>query len=285
MLKYKIHILLIIIIIIILPSLSMITNFYYLFASLAVVMILIISILLLSVPLYIRISLVLCIAIYYRNNIILTSKIMINGINMAYFNPISKRLNDDIPRTVSNNIFSSQFKLHKEFEKFPSHPTILVCNYCTDRVENIACMMFPTNISIMMRDGLKQTMKFHRIVKWPIFTKAKGNYLDTKNQVLENIKQGRSIFTYVSSYPSLRPEYISKLRSGMFSIAKELNVSVTPVCVDYIDTYFGAITNQNFRIRVGDTFMIDDTNISIQKTKKFFKETMKEFKKRKYEGI
>ena len=83
----------------------------------------------------------------------------------------------------------------------------------------------------------------------------------------------------------LRPEYISKLRSGMFSIAKELNVSVTPVCVDYIDTYFGAITNQNFRIRVGDTFMIDDTNISIQKTKKFFKETMKEFKKRKYEGI
>ena len=71
----------------------------------------------------------------------------------------------------------------------------------------------------------------------------------------------------------------------IFCIAKQLNIPITLVCIDYIDTYFGAITKQNFRIRIGDTFMVDDVSSNVFEVKKFFKETMNEFIRRKYENI
>ena len=111
------------------------------------------------------------------------------------------------------------------------------------------------------------------------------NYETTKQEILHNIKSGRHVFAYVSKPPKLRPDYISSVRTGLFSIAKQLNIPITLVCIDYIDTYFGAITKQNFRIRIGDTFMVDDVSSNVFKVKKFFKETMNEFIRRKYENI
>jgi hypothetical protein len=264
---------------------TMLTDFYYLFASFAVIVVFIVAVLLLPIPLQIRIVIAFIITIYYRRNLTLMAQVLVNVTNVAYLNPLSTRSDDTILRKIVNSSFGTHFRLHKEFEKFPTQPSILVCNYCKDRMENIACILFPADIAIMMRDGLKKTVKLHRIVKWPIYTKAKGNYEDSKKQVVEHMGQGRYIFTYVTKHPRLRPDYIPVIRSGMFSIAKELGVPVTPVCIDYIDTRFGAIPYQNFRIRVGDTFMVDQVDIGMYKAKKFFKETMTEFKQRKYEGI
>lgn len=285
MLMNKLAILIVVILLIFIPSMKMLTDFYYLFATFAVIVVFIIAVLLLPLSLQIRVAIALVVAIYYRKNLSLMAHILVNVTNVSYVKPLSLRNDDTIIRNIVNNTFETHFRLHKEFEKFPSQPSILVCNYCKDRMENIACILFPVDIAIMMRDGLKKTMKLNRIIKWPIYTKAKGSYEDSKIQVAEHMSQGRHIFTYVTKYPRLRPDYIPVVRSGMFSIAKELGVPVTPVCIDYIDTHFGAIPYQNFRIRVGDTFMVDQVNLSVHKAKKFFKETMTEFKQRKYEGI
>lgn len=285
MLRYKLATLIVILLLILIPSMTMLTDFYYLFTSFAVIVVFIAAVLLLPIPLQIRITVAIIVAIYYRKNLTLMAQILINVTNIAYLNPLSTRMDDAILRNIANSAFESHFRLHKEFDKFPSQPSILVCNYCKDRMENIACILFPADIAIMMRDGLKKTVQLHRIVKWPIYTKAKGNYEDSKKQVAEHISKGRHIFTYVTKHPRLRPDYIPIVRSGMFSIAKDLGVPITPVCIDYIDTHFGSITYQNFRIRVGDTFMVDQVDVSVHKAKKFFKETMIEFKQRKYEGI
>ena len=67
-------------------------------------------------------------------------------------------------------------------------------------------------------------MKFDKIVKWRIETKANGSFEDTKNQIQNHINNGRYIFTYVTKHPKYKFNYISKVRSGVFYIAKELNI-------------------------------------------------------------
>lgn len=268
-----------------LPSTAMLTDFYYVFTTFALIIFILISILAAKIHSKIKITLCLLVLTLYRTNVKIMLEILIRMLFLSYTNPISVRKDDTMVRSLVNSVFRSNFNLKTEFNKLPSYPSILVCNYCKDRIENVACILFPKDLAIMMRDGLKKTMHFHKVVKWPIFTKAKGNYEDTKSQVKEHIEAGRSVFTYITKHPKIRPDIISNVRSGTFSIAKELNVPITLVCIDYVDTYFGAITRQNFRIRVGDTFMVEDVNASMYKSKTFFKETMKEFIRRKYECI
>ena len=67
---------------------------------------------------------------------------------------------------------------------------------------------------------------------------------------------------------------ISKLRTGLFRIAKELNISITPISIDYINAVYGIIPNQNFRICVGETFKPTEIYNDIYKVRKFFKEKL-----------
>ena len=133
-----------------------------------------------------------------------------------------------------------------------------------------------------MRDTLKNISKLHKLIKWPIYTKAKNSYENTKNEVCNNIKEGRSVFSYVTKTPRLGPTYIQNIRTGMFKLAKELNVPVTLITIDYIDSTFGMIHSQNFNIEIGDTFMVDDVNESVYIAKKFFKDKMCKFTSEKY---
>ena len=280
----KIGIYIVLFLTLLIPSASMITDIYYIIASFAIAVVFILTVLSLPIPLYLNIPIALIICLIYRKNIILTKNIFFNIITLAIKKPLAIRKDYSIIRDRLTDVFSNQFKLHKEFDKFPNKPSIFVCNYCTDRIENMASLLLPGNHAFIMRDGLKR-IQIHHLVKWPIYTKAKDNYETTKQEILHNIKSGRHVFAYVSKPPKLRPDYISSVRTGLFSIAKQLNIPITLVCIDYIDTYFGAITKQNFRIRIGDTFMVDDVSSNVFKVKKFFKETMNEFIRRKYENI
>ena len=229
-----------------------------------------------------KITLSLIIISLYSINFKFMTEFIVKISFLSYTIPITLRTNDYMARNIVTGIFSSNFKLHTEFDKLPGYPSILICNYCKDRIENFACILFPLDLAIMMRDGFAKA-KFHELVKWPIFTKAKDNYEDTKMQVKQHISSGRSVFTYITKPPSIKLGLSPYVRTGAFSIAKQLNIPITLVCIDYIDTRFGSITKQNFRIRVGDTFIVEDVQESRYKSKLFFKHTIKEFIKRKYE--
>ena len=287
----KIGIYIVLFLTLLIPSASMITDIYYIIASFAIAVVFILTVLSLPIPLYLNIPIALIICLIYRKNIILTKNIFFNIITLAIQKPLSIRKDYSIIRERLTDVFSNQFKLHQEFDKFPNKPSILVCNYCSDRIENIVTLILPGNIAFMLGNGFKK-IPIHHLIKWPIYTKDKGGsvnyrggYETIKNEVLHNIKSGRHVFAYVSKPPKIRPDNISRLRTGLFNIANQLNIPITLVCIDYIDTYFGAITKQNFRIRIGDTFMVDDVSSNVFKVKKFFKETMNEFIRRKYENI
>jgi hypothetical protein len=280
---YRITTLIILLLILLfLPSLLIILNGRYnIFHTFFIKVYIIIYILTSIIPIYFKLTLLIILLSIYRINF----KFMIELIFLTSFLqniiPIAIRKDDQINRYIATKIFTSNFKLHTQFDKLPSFPSILVCNYCKDRIENTACIMFPLDIAILMRDGF--VSKLDKLVKWPIFTKSENNYENTKKHIKEHISAGRSIFTYITKPPTIKLDLLPSVRSGIFNIAKELNIPITLVCIDYVDTSFGSITRQNFRICVGETFMVKDVQESKYKSRIFFRDTIKECIRRKYE--
>jgi len=243
-----------------------------------------IIIFILTSKMHISVKVILCLIIIslYRINFKFMIELILKVTFLCNTTPISIRKDDQIPRSIVTKIFSSNFKLHTQFDKLPSFPSIIICNYCKSRVENIACIMLPLNMAIVLRgDGFISNLD--KLVKWTIFTKDKDCYEDTKTQIKYHIDSGRSVFVYITKPPKTRLNLLSYMRSGTFNIAKELNIPITLVCIDYVDTCFESITRQNFRIHVGDTFMVENVQESKYKSKLFFTRTLTEFIRRKYE--
>ena len=195
---------------------------------------------------------------------------------------VENRKDDSKLREVVKYIYSPTLVLKTNFKKLPNKPTIFLANYCNDRFENLSCILIPKDIAILMRDGLKKTAKLHRLAKWPIFTSEKNNYDNTKNEILKHVNEGRSIFAYITKYPQDIPNRIHKVRSGMFSLAKELNIPVTLVVFDYVDTQFYNIQKQNYQIEIGETFYVDNLQDAIYKTRKYYRKTLSKFMRQKY---
>jgi len=281
----KILIILLSLIIVLIPSIKLISDFYYSFVLLAIILIVIMLILLIKIPFKLKILFIATILIIFKNNLLVNGKTILSIINAAYIKPLKTRTDDSKLRSIVEYSFDKVLILKKDFSKLPDKPTIFVCNYCNDRVENLACILIPKDIAIMMRDGLKKTAKLDKLVQWPIFTKEKNNYEHTKSEIVKHIKEGRSILSYITKYPRLRPNYIQSIRSGLFNISKELNIPITLVAIDYADINNGIMYKQNFNIVIGDTFNVENVSESIYKTKKFYKKTMTNFMKNKYKGI
>lgn len=266
----------------IIPSIKMFGDVYYTFAVYTIILFIILLLLLCDFNIKIKLAVIFSILILYRKNIYMTSGTFYTIIKEGYFNSLHDRKDDKVLRDAVYKIFNKNLKLKFDFSKLPDKPTIIVCNYCTDRLENLACILIPKDIAILMRDTLKKISKLHRLIKWPIYTKEKNSYENTKKEVYKNIKEGRSVFSYITKTPRLGPTYIQNIRTGMFKLAKELNVPVTLIAIDYIDSTIGMIKSQNFNIVVGDTYDVVDINDSVYRAKKFFKDMLCKFASEKY---
>jgi hypothetical protein len=267
---------------IITPSLQLFADFYYSFSTFIILISTLLTILFLKINKRLKIVLLLTIIYIFKNNFFIIGKTFVKLYNAAYINTLSTREDDSKLRDIVNFIYHPTLRIKTNFKKLPSYPSIIVCNYCNDRLENLSCILIPKNMAIMMRDGLKKTTKLDKLVKWPIFTEEKNSYDNTKKEIIDHVKDGRSIFTYITKYPRNVPNYIPKIRSGMFSIAKELDLPITLVAIDYIDIKFNIIQDQNFYIEIGDTFKVDNVQESMYKARKFYTNKLKKFIKQKY---
>lgn len=262
-------------------SLRYISYCYYSFSIFIAIILLILTISLIKINYKTKLLVIIIILFYFKNTLITIYKTLFYIYRASVIDKLENRKDDTELRDIVNKIYEPYIIIKKDFQKLPNEPSIIVCNYCNDRLENLACILIPKNLGIISRDGLKN--KLHRLIKWPIYTKKNNNYENTKKEILKHISEGRSIFSFVTQYRNYEyPKYSFKVRKGLFNIAKELNIPITLVAIDYIDIENYIIKKQNFGIRIGDTFKIDDINISILKAKNFFRNTLKEFEKNKY---
>ena len=122
-------------------------------------------------------------------------------------------------------MFSSVFRLEHNFEDLPDKPTIFVCNYVKDRLENFACIMIPRNFAIMAGGVLAKYKMFGLIKHLITKEKVNGSFSDIEKQIKEKTQKGLSIFSYITSdYVDKKTQYIPRIRKGVFHIAANLNL-------------------------------------------------------------
>ena len=269
-------------IIVLIPSLKLFCGFYYTFGTFALLLILFIIILFLKINLKVKAMILLSLFLFFKNTYLTVGKTLVNVYKLAYIDSVDKRKDDTALRNVVRRIYSPNLILKTNFKKLPDKPTIFVSNYCNDRIENLSCILIPKDIAILMRDGLKNTVKLHKLVKWPIFTTEKNNYENTKSEIIKHTNEGRSIFAYITKYPLDIPNVVHSVRTGLFSIAKELDIPVTLIAFDFIDTKFHNIQKQNFHIEIGETFKVDNVKDAVYKTRKYYKKALTKFINQKY---
>lgn len=227
----------------------------------------------------VKISVIVILIAIYHKNIILISGIIHECYN---FNRVIK-LNQKDPRICKQMTVlykSIGINMINNFNRLPDHPTIILANYCRDRIENSMYIMLPRKLSIITQYDFKKYINC--VNKNPIYITGyhKGNFEYIEKQVKIALDKGSDIFVYINKASYYN--YIGKLRSGMFKIALKHNISITPVAFDYIDTYYGTIPNQNLCIKVGETVYEKDLVSAKYRVRKFFVNTLKEFKLNKY---
>ena len=279
---YKLRILIATLLLCLIPYIKNLTPpFWYLVLEIVNISLLFVIILVLPIDRNIKIVLLVFYIFIFNINLKFMARIIIwviKGYNGYY---ISQK-DDTVIREDVTDLFKSAFRFRNNFGKLPDKPSIIVCNYCWDRLENLASIIIPRDLAILGGNKFMKMSKLNYLVKYFIITNENGNsYERMKLEIKNHIDNGRYVFVYVSKSAS-KTCYISKLRSGMFRIAKELNIPITPLVVDCIDSYYGVITYQNLYMHVGETFYVDDVDSDMYRTRKFFMERVEYFKRNKY---
>lgn len=235
---------------------------------------LIISVLIYPVETPYKIGIIIMIFALYRRNISFCT-----SIGLMYKEHYDLFNRDLLTKDITK-IFSTNFKLVHNFEKLPKHPTIFVCNYIHDRLENLACVLIPGKVAIMMVKPAMEMCRFNHIISPIICRKLKGkDFENIKTKIQEHINNGTSVFAYANHGIS---GTTGRIRTGLFKIAKKLNITITQIAIDNISSVFNCIPYQRFEIKIGETFYVNDPNEDAMKTHRFFSKSYKRFQKKKF---
>jgi hypothetical protein len=218
----------------------------------------------------------------YRRNCMLLWTLMSGLWKYGYINGQQYRLSNSPLAQHIEHHFRSLFDLRLEgFDTLPTAPTVFVANYVNDRFENLLCVLLP-NTAIIMRDGFM--FCFGPTVKHCIFKPKSGSYEDTKESVQTHAQQGRSVFAYVSAPSTSRmTTSVLQCRTGMFRIAQELGLTVTPIAIDWIHTLPGGIIPyQPFTMSIGETTQVEDVARCARQTRSFFVRELRRFGRAKF---
>lgn len=216
---------------------------------------------------------IILISIYIRNIRLFFSIVMMYKKHYNLFD--RSLLNKDITK-----MFSSNFKFIHNFQKLPKHPTIFVCNYIHNRLENIACVLIPDQVAIMMVKPAMEMCRFNHIISPIICRNIKGkDFENIRHKISNFINNGTSVFAYANHgvYGTT-----GRIRTGLFKIAKTLNITITQIAIDNINSTFSSIPYQRFEIKIGKTFYVQNPTIDAIKTHKFFSKSYKQFQKKKF---
>jgi 1-acyl-sn-glycerol-3-phosphate acyltransferase len=182
-------------------------------------------------------------------------------------------------RLGTNALFKGGFNLDANFEKIPDKPCILMANYCAKKnaLDYFSNATIPHKFALILSSShaflVDRVYEKDRLIY--VGHKSKDNYQKIKKSIQDHLKKGYYIFCYIEDITDeKRPFKIKKLRSGIFSIAKELSVPVVPIVMDSISHWFGLFTRHNYRIHVGDPLYVENVPETMKFVKRYMEKTL-----------
>ena len=82
-----------------------------------------------------------------------------------------------------------------------------------------------------------------------------------KKNIEEKIKQDYRIFVYpekIIKENPYKPYNLKQFKTGIFNISKELNIEIFPLVFNHLDYEFGIIKNKELKIKILDSFFVND---------------------------
>ena len=164
-------------------------------------------------------------------------------------------------RNIGKLFFNRTFGL-------PSKPTIFISNYPSDFIEYTIPGLFEGKISIMLfKDAYKKLVNiFGKDRLICIDLDSKNQFQQTKNDIQDKINKGYSIYLYPErKYYNRKNIYeLTEFRSGIFHIAKELNISITPIIIDHFQ-FENVIFSNRYNIYIDKSIIITNVEEDIKK--------------------
>jgi hypothetical protein len=183
-------------------------------------------------------------------------------------------------RTLSLHLYKNYLNLRMNTDKISTVPTIYIANYPENYIEYMTHGLITDKLCVLaVANTATKILKFVYGEDHAIYNYT-GNFDKLKEAVRKKINEGYSIFCYSErNHYDRKNEYdLCEFRTGMFHIAKSLNVSVTPICVDHISHTFGILDDTIFKIHIGDSFYVTDVDKDIKSTHSFLKRELKKMK-------
>ena len=179
-------------------------------------------------------------------------------------------------------LFYTCFKVKFTGHSLPNKPTIFLCNYPANFVEYLTNNLLSDKLCIVVFGGVRISKVVRRFYgkNGMIIVYKGGCFKTTQSQIKETIKNGYSIVTFIEKDYFKRSNIyaLSDIRSGMFSIAKNINATITPVVIDHIEHNIGIISNTNFQIYVDKTRKVDNIDTEIKNVTRLFERKLRLFK-------
>ncbi len=152
--------------------------------------------------------------------------------------------------------FTARFMYSCSFEN-QNQPTIYIANYPSDLLEYLIPGLFASKTALVINNAS---------IFIPIFMPDRAIVVDMENpdnylKILENvknkIKNGFNIFSYVEKkyYKRKHKYHLTKFRTGMFRIAHELGIPITPVVATHFEPTCGIDFNKS-EIKVLEPFLV-----------------------------
>jgi hypothetical protein len=182
---------------------------------------------------------------------------------------------------LSQMFFNNCVNLTHNFQMIPNHNTIFLANYPTTVVEYICFKLLPLDVAIVVANGFigSWTLCFCKTGQFIKLKGGKNNFESLLDDIKEKIKH-MSIFVYIED--QTRKKKISgdsiayPLRKGIFDIAYQLGITITPLFIDRVKMRNGLIDKRPFRMLLGETMEVTNPKDTAIQTYKFLNSILKQ---------
>ena len=174
-------------------------------------------------------------------------------------------------RIFSLIMFNIELNTQINITNIPRKPTIFLSNYPSNYIEYFIPMLLGDKVCLLVHaPAIKFVKHFYGLDH--VIPVYKGDFNNLQQKIKEKIDEGYHIFSYIErDYFNRKNIYdITDLRSGMFSIAKNINTTITPIVCDHIEHTVG-ILNTKFKIIIGKTKYISNISEEMIYISNFFK--------------
>ena len=182
-----------------------------------------------------------------------------------------------ITKNLTKNLLVARTDFIHNFENnIPTENTIYVANYPWNEIEYLAQRLIPGNVCGVAFDshvgGLIRLIGSEE--DFIVLPYKKGSTYELLRDKIKSKIKTMSIFGYVENcHLRLTNNEIGlPLRSGLFEIAKELNITITPIFISHQEYKYGKISDRKtFRMEVGETYTVDDPVMIRRKVTSFLR--------------